>query len=107
MDCSANMVQGLGFSAIPPAFTSSEAFFIERERELRKEGREVPSRVRLREGPIGSFFIHQLPESGYDAVRTQCFRMVIVQEGKNCRLSGSERSAENSCGADLAISGGL
>ena len=25
----------------------------ERERELRKEGREVPSRVRLREGPIG------------------------------------------------------
>ena len=24
-----------------------------RERELRKEGREVPSRVRLREGPIG------------------------------------------------------
>ena len=27
--------------------------FTERERELRKEGREVPSRVRLREGPIG------------------------------------------------------
>ena len=26
---------------------------LERERELRKEGREVPSRVRLREGPIG------------------------------------------------------
>ena len=25
----------------------------ERERELRTEGREVPSRVRLREGPIG------------------------------------------------------
>ena len=25
----------------------------ERERELRREGREVPSRVRLREGPIG------------------------------------------------------
>ena len=25
----------------------------ERERELSKEGREVPSRVRLREGPIG------------------------------------------------------
>ena len=25
----------------------------QRERELRKEGREVPSRVRLREGPIG------------------------------------------------------
>ena len=25
----------------------------ERERELHKEGREVPSRVRLREGPIG------------------------------------------------------
>ena len=25
----------------------------ERERALRKEGREVPSRVRLREGPIG------------------------------------------------------
>ena len=25
----------------------------ERERELRKEGREVPSRVRLREGPTG------------------------------------------------------
>ena len=28
-------------------------FLRERERELRKEGREVPSRVRLREGPIG------------------------------------------------------
>ena len=28
-------------------------FVRERERELRKEGREVPSRVRLREGPIG------------------------------------------------------
>ena len=26
---------------------------LERERELRKEGHEVPSRVRLREGPIG------------------------------------------------------
>ena len=26
---------------------------LERERELRKEGREGPSRVRLREGPIG------------------------------------------------------
>ena len=25
----------------------------EKERELRKEGRELPSRVRLREGPIG------------------------------------------------------
>ena len=40
-------------------FSLEEKLFIERERErerereLRKEGREVPSRVRLREGPIG------------------------------------------------------
>ena len=32
---------------------SSPIIHRERERELRKEGREVPSRVRLREGPIG------------------------------------------------------
>ena len=31
----------------------SPMLYRERERELRKEGREVPSRVRLREGPIG------------------------------------------------------
>ena len=41
----------------PPAQSAREDMVIERERErereLRKEGREVPSRVRLREGPIG------------------------------------------------------
>ena len=34
-------------------FHCTAAMYRERERELRKEGREVPSRVRLREGPIG------------------------------------------------------
>ena len=36
-----------------PVFTYRQLTWRERERELRKEGREVPSRVRLREGPIG------------------------------------------------------
>ena len=35
------------------SLTRLDASTRERERELRKEGREVPSRVRLREGPIG------------------------------------------------------
>ena len=43
---------GLPMDVVVP-YIKREAFSgIERERELHKEGREVPSRVRLREGPI-------------------------------------------------------
>ena len=36
-----------------PRWYARVSIRFKRERELRKEGREVPSRVRLREGPIG------------------------------------------------------
>jgi hypothetical protein len=36
----------------------SAAVWHERERELRKEGRVVPSRVKLREGPINVTELH-------------------------------------------------
>ena len=45
-----------GSGACPPTFGHAFLYLVSqvcRERELRKEGREVPSRVRLREGPIG------------------------------------------------------
>ena len=41
---------GVAAAAAPASYVYTAR---ERERELRKEGREVPSRVRLREGPIG------------------------------------------------------
>ena len=41
------------FAAASEGVAAAYPLVRERERELRKEGREVPSRVRLREGPIG------------------------------------------------------
>ena len=55
--------RGLTLFWAPPLLLTQ--VFRERERELRKEGREVPSRVRLREGPIGVRITQGQPTIGY------------------------------------------
>ena len=71
----------------------------ERKRELRKEGREVPSRVRLREGPIGVRITLGQPTIGYlhpwVGFRPPAFVSLLSCSSSSCAIEVSNNTSCN------------